>query len=191
MTDTVMLEASMFQLSSAAAAVEDPMFKMQLRLTMEQLSNAVVAAGQSLSPATMNDVEFAFNDVAATVNELNAADAEAITPALEMMKADVANLKHATALPPTVVGAVRELQTKLRARRTAIERETYRAEGAPIEPLPHPPEELAAAGVPLRQQLATSGFSTPALDDLIADPPSLRFHSIGDILDELDVIIGA
>jgi len=190
MTDPVMLEASLFQLNSAAAAVEDPMFKMQLRLTMEILSTAVSSAVQSLSPATMNDVEFALNDVVATVGELSAADASAVTPALEMMQADVANLKQSTSLPADVVGAVRELQSKLRVRRTAIERQTYRAEGAAEEPLPHPPETLRDEAVPLRQQLAQSGFATPALDDLISDPSSLRFHSIGEILDELDVITG-
>lgn len=191
MTDTVMLEASLFQLKSAAAGVDDPMFKTQLQLTLDVLSNAVAGATESLSPATMNDVEFALNDVAGTVNELNADDAAAIMPSLELMRADVETLKQATALPANVVAAVRALQAKLRTRRTAIERRTYRAEGAPDEPLPHPPEELQREGVPVRQSLAQSGFSTPALDDFIADPASLVFASIGDIVDELDVIIGS
>ena len=39
------------------------------------------------------------------------------------------------------------------------------------------------------EQLAASGFATPALDGLIDDPSSLRFHTIGEIVDELDVII--
>src|SRR6185369_1764843 len=114
MTDTVMLEASLFQLKSAAAGIDDPMFKTQLQLTLDVLTNAVMAASQSLSPATMNDVEFALNDVAGTVGELNAADAEAINAALEMMKADVATLMAATALPANVISAVRDLQSKLK-----------------------------------------------------------------------------
>lgn len=190
MTDTVMLEASLFQLQTAIGGVDDPMFQSQLRLSMDVLTNAVVAAGQSLSPATINDVEFAFNDVAATVGELSAADAAAITPALELMRADVDQLKQSTALAPDVVGAIKEFSTKLRARRTAVERQTYRAEGAPEEALPHPPEQLKDEAVPLRKMLAQAGFATPALDDLIADPSSLRFHSIGEILDELEVITG-
>jgi hypothetical protein len=190
MTDVVLLEASLFQLKTAVAGVQDPMFETQLRLAMDVLSGAVAGAAESLSSATINDVDFALNDVVATVGELSAADAAAITPALELVQADVAALKQATALPQNVVGAVRAFQSKLRTRRTAIERQTYRAEGAPEEPLPHPPEELKNEAVPLRQMLAEAGFVTPALDDLIADPSSLRFHSIGDILDELDVITG-
>lgn len=188
MTDVVMLEASMFQLQAAVAAVEDPMFKSQLKLTMDVLSSAVVAAAQSLSPATLNDVEFALNDVIATVGELNAADNDAVTPSLELVKADVAALKGAASLPGNVVAAVRDFQSKLKIRRAAIEKQTYRVEGMPEEPLPHPPEALKQEAVPLRQSLAQCGFATPALDELIADPSSLRFHSIGDILDELDVI---
>ena len=190
MTDTVMLEASLFQLKSAAAGIDDPMFKTQLQLTLDVLTNAVMAASQALSPATMNDVEFALNDVAGTVGELNAADAEAINAALEMMKADVATLMAATALPANVISAVRDLQSKLKARKTAIERQTYRAEGAAEEPLPHPPEALKAEAVPLRQMLAQAGFATPSLDDFIGDPASLRFGTIGNIVDELDVILG-
>lgn len=190
MTDTVMLEASLFQLKAAIGGVDDAMFQSQLRLTMEVLSSAVAAAGESLSSATINDVEFALNDVAATVGELSAADAASITPALELVQADVANLKQATALPAEVMGAIRDLQSKLRVRRSAIERQTYRAEGAPEEALPHPPEELQRQAVPLRKALAQAGFATPALDELIAEPSSLRFHSIGDIIDELEVIEG-
>lgn len=190
MTDTVLLEASLFQLKAAVAAVDDPMFNTQLQLTLDVLSNAVASAMESLSPATMNDVEFALNDVAGTVGELNAADAAAITPALDMMQADVAILKQATALPAEVVMEVRALQKKLRARRSAVERQTYRAEGAPEEPLPHPPEELKGEAVPLRQKLAQAGFATPSLDDFIADESTLRFATIGDIVDELEVIVG-
>jgi hypothetical protein len=190
MTDTVMLEASLFQLKSAAAAIEDPMFKMQLQLTLDVLTNAVAGAMQSLNPATMNDVDFALNDVIGTVGELNAVDAAAIQPALDMMKADVESLKQATTLPAAVVEGVREFQLKLKTRRTAIERQTYRAEGTEPAPLPFPPEDLQKEGIALRKALAQAGFVTPALDDFIADASSLVFASIGDIVDELDVIIG-
>lgn len=191
MTDTVLLEASLFQLKAAIGSVDDPMFQSQLRLTMDVLANAVVAASHSVNPATINDVDFALNDVVATIGELNAADSAVLTPLVEQVQADVASLKQATALPADLVTAIHELQSKLKVRRTAIERQTYRAEGAPEEPLPHPPEALSKEAVPLRASLAQAGFATPALDELIEDPASLRFHSIGDILDELDVIIGS
>lgn len=190
MTDTAMLEASLFQLKAALGAIDDPMFTTQVRLSTEVLSNAVSAAGASLSAAALNDIEFALNDVVAVVGELSAADADRVTPALEMMQKDVASLKEATALPKSVIGAIRELQSKLRIRRTAIERSTYREAGTPEEPLPHAPADLRAEALPLRQKLATAGFSTPALDDLIADPASLRFHSINEIINELDVVVG-
>ena len=41
-----------------------------------------------------------------------------------------------------------------------------------------------------RSALAAAGFVTPALDGLITEPSSLRFHSINDIINELDVIAG-
>jgi len=188
--DVVMLEAAVFQLKAAVDSVTDEMFASQLRLSMTILINAVEVAGQSLSAAAVNDVDFALNDVAAIVNELSAADAANVIPALEMLQADVAQLKQATSLSPAVSNAIRAFQSKLRARRVAIERQTYRPEGEAQEPLPHPPDQLRAEAVPLRQQVAAAGFATPALDGLISDPESLRFHSINEIINELDVIVG-
>ena len=186
--ELTLLEAALFQMRAAAAGV-DPINASQMQLTIGMLSNALESARQGISAATVNDIEFALNDLAGVVGELNAADAERVAPILTLLQADVARLKESTALPATVVQGIRTFQTKLKARRTAIERQTYRAEGAPEEPLPHPPEELKGQAVPLRKQLATAGFATPALDGLIADPASLRFHSINEILNELDVIV--
>lgn len=190
MSDAILLEASFFQLKSAISSIDDPMFNAQLKLTMDVLSNAIAAAGPTLNPSSLGDIEFALNDVAATVGELNAADNAAAAPAVEMMQADVAKLKEEVTIPQKVVDAVRDLQARLRERRTAIERAGYRAEGAPEEKLPHHPFELAARAEPVKEQLAKSGYATPALDELLADPEALRFHSIGDVLDELDVIVG-
>lgn len=191
MTDAILLEASLFQLTNAINNVDDPMFKAQLNLSMGMLSSAVQAAIDSLNPATMNDVEFALNDVVAVVGELSAADADRVTPALQLMQADVAQLKQASSLSPKIVDAVRAFQEKLKARRTAVERQTYREGGASAADLPFPPAEAAAEAQMMRPFLAKAGFQTPALDELIADPESLRFHSIGEILDELDVIVGS
>jgi hypothetical protein len=190
MNDVVMLEAALFQLKTAINSVTDEMVAPQLRLSMAVLSNAVESAGQSPSAAAVNDVEFALNDVHGMVGELSAVDAANVTPALEMFEADVRRLKETTSLSPAVVHGIRALQAKLRSRGSAIERQTYRPEGAAEDPLPHPPEQLRSEAVPLRQQLAAAGFATPALDGLIAEPASLRFHSISDIINELDVIAG-
>jgi hypothetical protein len=186
--DLAMLEASLFQLKAAAASL-DEMFAPQMRLTVDMLANAIAAAEQSMSAATIGDVEFALNDVAGVVDQLSAADAERIAPILTALQDDVARLKDATSLPQAVLDGIRNFQKKLRVRGAAIERQTYRAEGTPEEPLPHAPQELQSEAIPLRQQLAKAGFSTPALDGLIADPSSLRFHSINEIINELDVIV--
>ena len=182
--ELTLIEAALFQLKSAAASVNE------MQLTIDILSNAVEAARHGVSAAAVNDIEFALNDVAGAVGELSAADADRIAPIVTMLQDDVARLKEATALPPSVVNGIRTFQMKLKARRAAIERQTYRPEGSPEEPLPHPPEELRREAVPLKQQLAAAGFATPALDGLIADQSSLRFHSINEILNELDVIGG-
>ena len=86
--------------------------------------------------------------------------------------------------------AIRALQAKLKARRAAIERETYRDPSMASQPLPHPPEELAAEATTLREELVNAGFETPSLDTLIDNPSSLRFQSMGEIIDDLDVIAG-
>jgi len=187
--ELVLVEAALFQLKSAAASV-DPMSASQMHLTISVLSNAVEAAGHGVSAAIVNDIEFALNDVAGMIGELNAADAARIAPIVTLLQDDVARLKESSSLPADVVNCVRALQTKLKTRRAAIERSTYRPEGSPEEPLPHPPQDLQKEAVPLRQQLAAAGFATPALDGLIAEPASLRFHSINEILNELDVIVG-
>ena len=180
----MLLEAALFQLKSAAASVNE------MQLTINLLSNAIEAAHQGISPAVVNDIEFALNDVAASIADLSAADAERIAPIVTTLQDDVERLKESTSLAPPVIKAVKALQAKLKMRRSAIERQTYRPEGAPEEPLPHPPEELQREAIPLREQLAAAGFATPALDGLIADASSLRFHSISEILNELDVIAG-
>ncbi len=184
-----LIEAALFQLQAATAGV-DPMYAPQMQLMVSMLANAIDSARGGVSAATVNDIEFALSDLAGVVRDLSAADAERIEPIVKLLQNDVARLKDSTALPPTVTTAIRALQSKLKARRAAIERQTYRPEGAPPEELPHPPQELQREAVPLRQQLAAAGFSTPALDGLISDPSSLRFHSITEILNELDVIVG-
>lgn len=185
--DLALLEAGLFQLRAAATSV-DPMLASQMQLTVGILANAIEAAAHAFSAAAVNDIEFALNDVVATVDQLSAADAERVIPTITLLQDDVARLRKAAALPSPVVEAVRAFQSKLRLRRSAIERQTYR-EGGSGEPLPHPPEELHVDAGSIRPFLSSAGFATPALDALIADPTSLRFHSISEILDELDVIL--
>lgn len=190
MSDLVLVEAALFQLRTAASAIEDDMFLSQIELTLSVLANAVAAAHHSLTAAAVNDIEFALNDLAAVIGELSAADAAKVSEPLTLLQDDVARLKENTSLSPAVINAIRALQAKLKTRRTAVERQTYWPEGTPPDPLPHPPEELQRDAAPLRQNLAAAGFVTPALDTFISDPQALRFHSINEIINELDVIAG-
>lgn len=189
MAELVMLEAALFQLRSEAETA-DLSAAPQLELTISVLANAIAQARDGVNAAHVNDIEFAINDLAGAVDELPASDANRLVPILQMMRTDVDALKEQTALGADVVAKIDAFRAKLKARRSAIERQTYRPEGTEPEPLPHPPAELRAEALPLRDALAAAGFTTPELENLIDDPESLRFHSIGAILDELEVIAG-
>jgi hypothetical protein len=178
MHELPMMEAALFQLR-AALDVDDP-----LQLAACLLEGAIVAAKeQGLNAARVNDIEFALNDLAAEAPV--SADAT-----IALLREDLAALQRATALPAEVIAAIRALQAKLKTRAKAIERSQYRAENAPEVPLPHPPAELRIEAEPIARKLAEAGFATPTLDGLVADPESLRYHSINEIVDELDVIAG-
>ena len=187
MNDLVMLEASLFQLRTAIASIEDETMLPQLELTVSVLARAVAAAREALNAARVSDIEFALNDVAGVADSLSSDDAAAIAPAIDMLRADVDVLKEATALPAEVVAAIGALRAKLAARKNAIERQTF-VEGGAAAPLPHPPEELARDAGALRTRLEEAGFATPALDAFLGDPAELRFHRIVEMIDELEVV---
>jgi hypothetical protein len=184
-----MLQAALFQLRGAIDAIEDPFLRSQIRLGTDVLSNAVANAANGVNAAAVNDIEFALNDVIGAVGELTAPDAAPLLPIVELLQRDVIALKELTALAPEVIATIRALQAKLKIRRSAIERQTF-VENVSSSSLPHSPEELRTDALPLRDSLMAAGFTTPALDTLIDDPASLRFHSINEIIDELDVIAG-
>src|SRR5207244_10882856 len=78
MNDLVMLEASLFQLRTAIASIEDETTLPQLELTVSVLANGVAAAREALNAARVSDIEFALNDVAGGADSLPANDAAAI-----------------------------------------------------------------------------------------------------------------
>jgi hypothetical protein len=186
MTDVVMLETALFQLRAASGEI-DPESAPQLALCINVLANAVAAGHGGVNASIVSDIEFAMNDLSAAIDELPQADADRLAPLLATLCNDVETLKAATSLDPVLIEQIRAFQSKLRERMKAIERQTY-VEGGADAPLPHPPEALRDAAVPLARQLVAAGFHTPALNTLIAEPDSLRFHSIRELLDELDVI---
>jgi hypothetical protein len=184
MNELMMIEAALFQLRASVG--DDPQM-MPVRLSADVLANAVAAAkATGLNPARANDIEFALNDLVSAIDDTGAGEeAQAI---VAMLRRDAESIRAAGQLAPEIVAQIRELQRRLKERAAAIERAQYRAEGTEAAPLPHPPEELRAAAIPLARQLAALGFDTPALDVVVADPESLRFHSIHEVINELDAV---
>lgn len=186
MSELLMMEAALFQLR---AAVGNDTESLPIRISADVLSNAIQAAkATGINAARVNDIEFALNDLVTAIDDVGAPDA--VYAAVAMLQNDAAALRNATALPKEIIDAIRALQTKLRARTKAMERAQYRAEGTEPGPFPHPPEEMREDAMPLARQLAAAGFDTPSLDMLIADPDELRYHTMNEIVDELDVIAG-
>lgn len=186
MSDLTAVQSSVMKLRTLIDQLEDPFARTQVRLASDLLLNAIGDPGEPLNAARVNDIAFAFNDVRGGAADLAGADAELVAPFLTELDGAIEAMKAATALPPDLLQEMHEFQSKLKVRRNAIDRQTY------VEnqnaPLPHPPEELRNEAIPLQRRLASAGFSTPAIDSLIADPASLRLHSIDEIIDELDVI---
>jgi hypothetical protein len=187
MSELSMMEAALFQLRSALG--NDPDL-LPIRLSTDVLGNAVAAAkAGGVNAARVNDIEFALSDLISAVDDATSTPDE-IYAAIALLQNDAAALRAANALPPEVPAAMRALQVKLRERAKALERSQYRAEGTEPGPLPHPPDELREAAVPIARQLEAAGFMTPALDELIARPQETRYHSLNEISDEFDAILG-
>jgi hypothetical protein len=187
MTDVVMLEAALFQLRAAASDI-DREIAPQLGLSINILANAIAAGRDGVNASVASDIQFAFNDLSAAVDELPQPDADRLAPMMFTLRRDIDAVAAATALDSAVIGQIRAFQTKLRERMKAIERQTFVEGGG--EELPHPPEALREEAIPIARQLAAVGFATPSLSMLISDPASTRLHSLRDITAELDVIIG-
>ena len=186
MSELVMMEAALFQLRAALG--DDPEM-LAMRISTDVLANAVAAAKDSgVNAARVNDIEFALNDLVAAVDDAGAPDA--VCAAVALLQNDTAALRRTTALPAETIQTIRDLQMRLRARAKAMERGQYRAEGTEPPPLPHPPAELREIAIPLARQLEAEGFATPVLDQLIAEPGEVRYHTLNELVDELDVIAG-
>ncbi len=190
MNEIVMMQAALFQVRAAIGSIEDPFTRSQVQLASDVFARALAGAASDFNAACVGEIDFAFNDLVGAANDLPASDASVLAPAFDMLRTDLATLKNMVALPPEVITAIRDLQKKLKIRKAAIERQTY-VENAAASPLPHPPEELSREAILLRAPLLNAGYTTPALDLLVDDPSSLRFHSINEIIDELEVIAGA
>jgi hypothetical protein len=187
MTGVAMLEAALLPLRAAASGIDRELAP-QLGLSINILANAIAAGRDGVNASIASDIEFAFNDLRAAVDELPQSDADRLAPMMATLRSGIEALTAATALDPAVVAQIRAFQSKVRERMKAIERQTFVEGGG--ETLPHPPGVLRGEAIPIARQLVAAGFQTPSLNALIAEPESLRFHSLREILDELDVITG-
>ncbi len=186
MNELVMMEAALFQLRTA---LEDDAALMPIRISADVLGNALAnAQATGINAARVNDIEFALHDLVEAVDDAGAPDA--VCAAVALLQNDAAALRSQTLLAKELIASIRALQTKLRTRAKAMERSQYRAEDAVPEELPHPAEELRQEAIPIVRQLAAAGFETPALDVLLTSPDVLRYHTINEIVDELDVVLG-
>jgi hypothetical protein len=186
MSELATIEAALVQLRAALS--DDPEL-LTMRISADVLANAVAAAKDSgVNAARVNDIEFALNDLVSAVDDANASDA--VHVAVAKLWNETAALRRDNTLPAETKAAIRDLVSRLRVRAKALERNQYRVEGSEAAPLPHPPAELRELAIPLARQLAAEGFTTPELDQLIAHPDSLRYHSVNEIADELEVIAG-
>ena len=184
-----MIEAACFQLRSALAEISDDAYAMPLRIAINVLTANVAGAKAGVNASKVSDIEFALNDVLAAADELPAGDVAKIAKPLEMLRNDIESLHKLTALPQDLVDAVRVLQAKLKMRKDAIEQQTLREDVGDVT-LPHPPDALKPEALAIRSKLHEAGFTTPTLDVLIERPAEFLFHSINELIDELDVIVG-
>ena len=186
MSELLMMEAALFQLRAGLA--DDPTF-LAVRISADILAqNLAAARDQGINTARVNDIEFALNDLVAAIDDVGAPDE--VYRAIALLQNDAAALRKMSALPAEVIAAVRALQLKLKTRARAMERSQFRAEGTEAEPLPHPPDELRNDAIPLLRQLSAAGFDAPSLVSLVADPDELRYHTLNEVVDELDVVAG-
>ncbi|MGZ4778516.1 MAG: hypothetical protein ACXV5L_04920 [Thermoanaerobaculia bacterium] len=187
--EMAMVEAACFQLRTALTTITDDNYATTLRVAMSVLAANVAAAKETLNPSKVSDIEFALNDFVAVADELPQDAAARVAAPLKMLRDDVAALRRLTALPQDLLESIQKLQAKLKLRKDAIEKQTYREDIGEVT-LPHPPEALRPEGDGIRRRLLAAGFSTPALDVLVDQPAEFRFHSINELIDELEVISG-
>jgi hypothetical protein len=187
MNELTTMETAVQQLRAALG--DDPEL-LPMRLGADVLANAVKAAkAGGINAARVNDLEFALSDLMSAVDDAGAPDM--VLSAVAVLQNETAALRRANSLPAETVSAIRDLVTRLRTRAKALERGQYRVEGTEQAAVPHPPAELRELAIPLARQLSAAGFATPALDQLVASPESLRYHSVNEIADELEVISGS
>src|SRR5947209_19785636 len=115
MSDVAILEAALFQLRAAASDI-DAEVAPQLGLSINILANAIASGRDAVNASIASDIEFAFNDLSAAVDELPQSDADRLAPLMAALRRDIDALTAATELEPAVIAQIRAFETKLRER---------------------------------------------------------------------------
>src|SRR6476659_9220885 len=106
MTDVAMLDAALSQLRAAAGDIDRDLAP-ELGLSINILANAIASGRNGVNASVVSDIEFAFNDLSAAVDELPQADADRLAPMMATLRRDIEALRAATALDPTVIQQIR------------------------------------------------------------------------------------
>lgn len=178
------------RLQQAIESMADRFYQQQLRLASTVLVTAVESMQQSPSPAALSDVEFAFGDVTSIASEVPPDDEDLLNPPIDELRHAIGSLKQTRTLPPDLVLRARELQEKLRERRTALERHGYRFQGDDPEHVPHHPRELCLPARQLQRGLREQGFDMRPLEKLVSSPDDFAYHDVADLIAELDLVVG-
>ncbi|HEY5610801.1 MAG TPA: hypothetical protein VIL97_06325 [Thermoanaerobaculia bacterium] len=183
------LDDGLAALHRAVSRVDDEMFVSQMQLAANLLASVLLLVSEDLNARRAKDAEFALNDLLNLTNELSPDDRAKVEGPLSILEDEIESMKSSAALPEPVFEKMKLLQSKLRERRMAIERQTFRPPENEPEPLPHDPQQLRAEAAELQNELTRNGFETPTLDRLVQQPQSFQGRDVSELIEELDVII--
>ncbi|MFN2441973.1 MAG: hypothetical protein ABR517_04765 [Thermoanaerobaculia bacterium] len=183
------LVTAVAHLHQSIESMTDAFYQQQLRLAATVLTNSVEAIRNDPSPAALSDAEFAFGDVTAITSEVPQEDEDLLNPPIEQLRRALTSLKEGRTLDPELVAKARELQQKLRDRRTALERHGFRFEGEEQDHIPNHPRELCLPARQLHRALQEQGFVMRPLEKLVSNPDEFVYHDVADLIAELDIVI--
>jgi hypothetical protein len=183
------LVAATARLHQAIESMADAFYQQQLRLAATVLTNAVEVIRTDPSPAALSDAEFAFGDVTAITTEVPQDDEDLLNPPIEELRRALTSLKEGRALDPGLIARARDLQQKLRDRRTALERHGFRFQEDDQDHVPNHPRELCLPARQLHRALQEQGFMIRPLEKLVSSPDDFVYHDVADLIAELDNVI--
>ena len=184
------LDEAIAGMTAAFEGFDDAMFVPQLELSRNMFASNLASAAEQLNPRSMKELDFTFNDIRTFASELTEEDHARLAPILDAIEAALGSMRGSAALPAELLGAIKALRAKLKARKSGLERALYRPPESAPEPFPLPPAELRAEASSIATELQENGFETPELDELVADSgDELGQLSIERLVEELDLAL--